>query len=102
MSFTNNNLEKEIIPKAEIVSQMSNVGVNNLSDKNNEDLLEDYMKNIINNTECHQQKKINIKKEDDISIASLEKQKLLQIIKLNELKLILTKLSFIDDQISLF
>ena len=91
MSFNNSRLEKDIIPRAEIVSQMSNVGVANLSDKNNEKLLEDYMKNIVNNTECHQQKKINIKREEGISISSLEKQRLLQIIKLNELKLILTK-----------
>lgn len=93
-SFDDKNLNKYIIPNAEKLSNSKGSNITNLSKINNDKVLEEYMKNIISNTQCSQQKYTSSKDEEE---ESLEIKQLIQIIRLNELKLIIQKMDLLDN-----
>jgi len=95
ISISNDDIKKHVIPNAHKLYKSENSNIKNLSDSNNETILEEYMKNIVSNTSCNKPKYHN---QPDEEKTNIHIQKLLQIIKLNELKLILQKIELLESQ----
>ena len=91
-TLDNTKLDKYVIPNANKLSKSSGSNIKNLNKNNNETLLEEYMKNIISNTGCTQTKFTKKKEPKPLQI-----RQLIQIIKLNELKLIIQKIDLLDN-----
>mgnify|MGYP006111288723 CR=1 FL=1 len=92
-TIDNKKLDKYVIPNASKLSQTKGSDIQNINKDNNEQLLEEYMKNIISNTGCTQKKFTNNAQQDN----PIQISQLLQIIKLNELKLIIQKMDLLDN-----
>ena len=92
-SNENQDLNNYIIPNANKFNKSQGNKINNLKKNTSDSMLEEYMKNIVSKTGCIKQKYVNTKFEDKPN----EIYKLLQIIKLNELKLIIQKMDLLDN-----
>lgn len=94
-TFTNEEIEQVVIPRSRNITK-SKVDIANLSSEGSDEIMKEYMKNVKNNTKCSTPRFTNnfLSKNN---IESIERQKLLQIVKLNELKHILIKLSIMEN-----
>lgn len=93
--FSSEEIEQVVIPRSRKLTE-ANVNIKNLSPESSDEIMEQYMKNIKSNTKCAQPRFTN-NLMSKTTIESIERQKILQIVKLNELKFILMKLSILDN-----
>ena len=93
--FSTDDIEKVVIPNSKNLTEASS-NIKNMSPENSNEIMEQYMKNIKSNTKCSQPRFTN-NFMSKTNIESIERQKLLQIVKLNELKFILMRLSILEN-----
>tara|TARA_B100000787_G_C16089255_1_gene248136 strand:+ start:78 stop:383 length:306 start_codon:yes stop_codon:yes gene_type:complete len=93
-SFNKKEIENVVIPRSRNFTK-SSVDIANLSSEGSDEIMKKYMKNVKTNSKCSKPRFTN-NFLSKTTIESIERQKLLQIVKLNELKHILIKLSIME------
>jgi len=93
--FTSKDIENIVIPRSRNLTEAT-VDIKTLSPESSDEIMEEYMKNIKSKTKCSQPKFTN-NFMSKTTRESIERQKVLQIVKLNELKYILMRLSILEN-----
>ena len=93
--FNNKDIENVVIPRSRNLTEAT-VDIKNLSPESSDEIMEQYMKNMKSKTKCSQSKFTN-NFMSKTTLESIERQKILQVVKLNELKYILMKLSILEN-----